>query len=92
MQQLITEPSKKGLYCPFLDGGIHKNLKRSGQWNSVEVHAIYDLVYTLCMSKEGFKLFCNYFSAKDTEVHEPLFMAQYMLAPANTIVKNTLLN
>ena len=43
------------------------------------------------MSKEGvFELrrFCN---AKDLDVFEPLFIAQYLLVPVNTIVKTSLL-
>ena len=60
-------------------------------WNSVEVHAIYDLVYTMCMSEEGVFIFGKFCGAQHTDVQEPLFIAQYMLTPVNTIVKNSLL-
>jgi hypothetical protein len=60
-------------------------------WNSVEVHAIYGLFYTLCMSQEGLQHLRDFFSAKDTSVYHPLFIAQYLLVPVNTIVKSCLL-
>jgi hypothetical protein len=43
------------------------------------------------MSKEGLQHFRNYFSAEDPKVFEPMFIAQYLLVPVNTIVKKTLL-
>ena len=55
-------------------------------WNSVEVHAIYALFYTLCMSREGIIQLRNYLGANDSSVFEPLFIAQYLLCPVNTIV------
>ena len=59
-------------------------------WNSVEVHAIYEFVYSLCTSEEGVQQFRNYFSAEDPKVFDPLFIAQYLLIPVNTIVKQCL--
>jgi len=44
------------------------------------------------MSKEGVQQFCSYFSAEDAAVHEPLFIAQYLLVPVNTIAKSSLLS
>ena len=60
-------------------------------WSNVEVHAIYELIYDLCMSKEGLQELKKYFSAKDPNVFVPLFIAQYLLVPVNTIVKKSLL-
>src|SRR5687767_7993000 len=45
----------------------------------------------MCMSIEGVEQLKNYFSAEGQQVFEPLFIAQYLLAPVNTIVKNSLL-
>ena len=70
---------------------MRQNETANSVWNSIEVHAIYELVYDMCMSKEGvFELrrFCN---AKDLDVFEPLFIAQCLLVPVNTIVKTSLL-
>ena len=55
------------------------------------MHAIYQMVYTLCLSKEGLQHFIKYFSAEDPNIFEPLFMAQYLLMPVDTIVKTTIL-
>src|SRR5687767_12193258 len=43
------------------------------------------------MSTEGVIKLETYFSAEDQKVFEPLFIAQYLFAPVNTIVKNSLL-
>jgi hypothetical protein len=56
----------------------------------VEVHAIFGLAYLLFMSKEGVQEFRNYLLADDPDVFEPLYIAQYLLVPVNTIVKSTL--
>ena len=66
-------------------------MKRNKLWNSIEVCAIFQLVYTLCMSQEGVYKFGQYVSANHPNVFEPLFIAQYLLAPVNTIVKDPLL-
>src|SRR5687767_13639114 len=71
-------------------GDFDTNLKRKNLWNSVEVHAIYALFYSMCMSLEGIVQLKKYFSAQDQDVFEPLFIAQYLFVPANTIVKNSL--
>lgn len=42
------------------------------------------------MSQEGLQQLKIYFSAEDDNVFEPYFIAQYLLAPVNTIVRNTL--
>lgn len=70
---------------------ISSNLKRQHVWKSVEVHAIYELFYILGISKEGLQHFVNYLSAEDQQVFEPLFIAQYLFLPVNTIVKSYLL-
>src|SRR5687768_16676293 len=70
---------------------MNRNLKRIKMWNNIEVHAIYELIYDLCMSKEGLQELKKYFSAKDPNVFEPLFIAQYLLVPVNTIIKKALL-
>ena len=59
-------------------------------WKNLEVHVIYEIVYTLCMSRMGFLAFQKYFSSDDPHIHEPFFIAQFILAPINTIVKKTL--
>jgi hypothetical protein len=66
---------------------ICKNLKRAIIWNSLEVHAIYGFFYNVCTSREGLQQIINYFSAEDPDVFDPVFIAQYLLAPINTIVK-----
>ena len=71
-------------------GDFNTNLKRKNLWNSVEVHAIYALFYSMCMSLEGIVQLKKYFSAQDQDVFEPLFIAQYLFVPANTIIKNSL--
>ena len=76
-------------YRPLF-GELNSNLKRDRIWKSVEVHAIYGLIYTLCTSKEGVQELQNFLSAKDTRVFHPLFIAQYLLIPVNTIVKDSL--
>ena len=43
------------------------------------------------MSVKGLRVLKSYFSAKDQEVFEPLFIAQYLFVPVNTIVKKSLL-
>src|SRR5687767_3986393 len=63
---------------------------REKLWKRVEAHVIYALVYTMCMSLKGVEQLKKYFSAKDQQVFEPLFIAQYLLTPVNTIVKNSL--
>ena len=89
IQVLATEEGKEGSYR-LLFGNLNNNLKREKDWKSVEVHAIYALVYLLCTSKEGILQLKNYLSAKDERVFHPLFIAQYLLIPVNTIVKNSL--
>jgi hypothetical protein len=71
---------------------LDENLKRRKLWNSVEVHALYALFYTLCMSREGIIELRNYLGANDTSVFEPLFIAQYLLCPVNTIVNHSLVD
>ena len=52
---------------------------------------MYALFYNLCMSEEGLQHLKKYFSANDTSVFDPIFIAQYLLAPVNTIIdKNEL--
>ena len=90
LQQLVTE---RGAHLPYrpLFGEINNNLKRTKIWNSVEVHSIYAFVYTLCTSRTGLLQLRTYFLTQMTEVYDPVFIAQYLLVPVNTIVKNTLL-
>ena len=96
--QLKASQSKKGKlkggqvfpYCPLFTG-ISYQLKRYKLWNNLEVHAIYALVYLLCTNKNGIIEFKKYLSAKDPQVFDPHFIAQYLLVPINTIVKFCLL-
>ena len=57
----------------------------------VEVHVIYELFYTLCMSQEGLQNLKKYFSADEPNIHDPFFMAQFLIIPTNTIVKKIIL-
>src|SRR5687767_13408979 len=43
------------------------------------------------MSEEGYDHFNSFFSAEDSRIYEPLFIAQYLFAPVNTIVMQFLL-
>ena len=90
MQTLGTEPNLSASYRPVFSS-LHFNLKRKNIWNSVEVHAIYALIYLLCTNKDGIILFRQYLSCQDQQVFEPYFIAQYLLVPVNTIVKSSLL-
>ena len=90
LQVLQEDTKKKGCYRPLFNA-LSLNLKKQSVWKSVEVHAIYELFYTLCISKEGLQEIVDYLSAKDQDVFEPLFIAQYLLCPVNTIVKSYLL-
>ena len=71
--------------------GIDYQLKRKKMWNSLEVHAIYGLFYLMCMSQEGLLHLKSFFSVEDLRVLDPIFIAQYLLVPVNTIVDNYLL-
>ena len=50
------------------------------------------MFYILCTSKEGIIELRNYLGANDSSVFEPLFIAQYLLCPVNTIVYNGLID
>ena len=80
---------KKECYRPLFTK-LYDNLKRRQLWNSIEVHALYALFYTICMSREGIVELRNYLGANDSSVFEPLFIAQYLLCPVNTIVNDGL--
>lgn len=88
---MVTDAGKEESYRPLNSGKIDYNLKQWQLWNSVEVHAIYELVYTMCTNKTGLTLLSTYFSSNDKKVFEPFFIAQYLLAPVNTIIKESLL-
>ena len=79
----------KASYNPLFTG-LHKNLKRRDIWNCAEVHSIYAWFYFLGMSKEGIRKMRFYLSAEDPKTFEPLFIAQYLIVPVNTIVKKYL--
>ena len=91
IQELSTE--KKGKIIPFRPSfaKLIYNLKRKQLWKSVEVHAIYAFLYILCTNKVGLQHVQIYFSSTDNQIHDPIFIAQYLLAPVNTIVKKYLL-
>ena len=67
------------------------NLKRHIIWGSLEVHVVYALIYTMCTNRKGLRLLKTYLAGKNQQVFDPYFIAQYLLAPVNTIVTNTLL-
>ena len=70
---------------------LNYNLKGRYVWNSVEVHAIYALIYLLCMNQNGILFFREYLACTDQQIFEPYFIAQYLLSPMNTIVQSSLL-
>jgi hypothetical protein len=82
---------KKECYQPLFTK-LYDNLKRGQLWNSIEVHALYALFYTMCMSREGIVEVRNYLGAIDSSVFEPLFIVQYLLCSVNTIVYDGLIN
>ena len=65
----LCEQAYRLLYKGLLDS----NLKRDDMWNSVEVHAIYALFYTMCTTEEGLNLLSQYFSSSDKQIYEPIF-------------------
>ena len=91
--KLINGKLKGGAVFPFrpLFTGISHQLKRGTLWNNLEVHVIYALVYLLCTNKNGLSEFKMYLAARDPQVFDPHFIAQYLLVPINTIVKFYLL-
>ena len=96
MQQLTvwnSDQLKAGHGPPFqpLFGNIDYQLKRRALWPSLEIHVVYALFYILCTNKNGYLEFKKYLLVKDKNVFDPHFIAQYLLAPVNTIVKTWLL-
>ena len=57
-------------------------------WNSLEPHVIMELALSLFPFPEGRALFNDYVSNTDPRFSDPLFLAQIVLAPVNTIVKS----
>ena len=55
------------------------------------MHALYRFFFILCMSHEGINHLRNYLSCEDQKVFHPLFIAQYLFIPINTIVNKYLL-
>src|SRR5687768_7012523 len=90
MQMLCTESDLAASYRPIFST-LNLNLKRRDFWNSVEVHVIYALIYTLCTNQDGLVSFRQYLSCQYQQVFEPYFITQYVLVPTNTIVKFSLL-
>ena len=66
-QCLVTDTTKKVAYRPLFKK-LWENLKRKTIWNNVEVHAIYALFYTLCISSEGTMELRNYMGANELRV------------------------
>ena len=87
---LCTEPGLAASFRPIFST-LNLNLIRKDIWNSVEVHVIYALIYTLCTNQEGLIFFKQYLLCDDQQVFEPYFIAQYLFVPMNTIVKSSLL-
>ena len=85
-----TASGAKDSYRPNFSG-FNKNLKRYPIWPSFEAHVIYALIYTMCMTKNGFFCLKNYLSCEDIKVFDPYFIGQFLLIPVNTIVKTYLL-
>lgn len=89
LQRLCTETGLAVSYCPVFRI-LNYHLKRKDKGDSVEVHAIYALFYSLCAIQNGILHFKEYLLSNIQESCEPLFIAQYLLAPVNTIVKTSL--
>ena len=90
LQVLSTEEGLSSSYRPVF-ANLTNNLKRRMTWNSLEVHAIYAFVYTLCTNLKGISEFRKFLGSDDPQVLDPVFIAQYLLVPVNTIVKTSLL-
>lgn len=78
------------MYCSIGYEDLTKNLQRRDVWNCVEVHVIYALIHNLGMSQEGVKELKKFVTAEDLKVFDPLFLAQYVMCPVNTIVNKSL--
>ena len=87
---LNVKDNDLNFFCPLMLG-IDLNLNRHFMWNCLKVHAIYGIFYLMCLSQEGLLHLISYFSAKDQRLLDPIFIAQYLLVPVNTIVDNHLL-
>ena len=83
---MSTEPEQDASYRPVVRN-LNYNLKRKNIWDSVEVHAIYALFYLLCTNQNGILLLNEYLLCNDQDIFDPIFIAQYLLVPVNTIVK-----
>src|SRR5689334_13965596 len=90
MQFLITETGLPTSFRPVL-AELWKTIKRWQVWKSVEVHAIYEFIYLMCSNRQGIFRLRKYLGAEDPPIYEPFFIAQFLLVPVNTIVKNYLL-
>src|SRR5687768_3988396 len=90
LQMLCTESGLAASFRPIFST-LNLILKRKDIWNSVEVHVIYTLIYTLCTNQEELIFFRQYLLCDDQQVFEPYFIAQYLFVPMNTIVKSSLL-
>ena len=88
--QTITNKVAGELYRPSF-GRLGLNLKKKKTWRSIEVHAIYALFFILGYSREGLQILKDFLDSKYDEIYDPLFLAQMVLSPLNTIVDETLL-
>jgi hypothetical protein len=55
------------------------------------VHTIYALFYIVGYSEEALQIFKDFLDCKDEDIYDPLFLAQMVLSPLNTIVDEVLI-
>ena len=60
-------------------------------WRSIEVHAIYALFFNLGYSLEGLQVLQKFLDSTHDEIFHPLFLAQMVLGPINSIIEDVLL-
>jgi hypothetical protein len=70
---------------------LGQNLKKSTQWKSIEVHAIYAVFFILGFSAEGLQVLKKFLNSFHDDIYDPLFLAQMVLSPLNSIVDELLL-
>jgi hypothetical protein len=91
--QLLSNENKgaKQRACRPNYARLGTNLKKKDEWRNIEVHAIYALFYILGFSLEGLQVLKKFLNSNHEEIFDPLFLAQMVLSPLNTIVESLLL-
>jgi hypothetical protein len=70
---------------------LAQNLKKQKEWRSIEVHAIYSLFFILGYSLEGLRVLQKFLNSTHDEIYNPLFLAQMVLSPLNSIIQDVLI-